>query len=92
VRECAVVGVEEGGFQGTTICCAYSVNGRAVEPSHIRDELRGVLPGYMLPTRWTVMDVLPKNVNGKIDRRAIRESFERAEDVRRGLDAAATAL
>jgi acyl-coenzyme A synthetase/AMP-(fatty) acid ligase len=30
----------------------------------------------MLPSRWHVMDVLPKNVNGKIDRRRLREDFE----------------
>ncbi len=26
VRECAVVGVDTGGFEGTTICCGYSVD------------------------------------------------------------------
>jgi acyl-coenzyme A synthetase/AMP-(fatty) acid ligase len=30
----------------------------------------------MLPSRWHVLDVLPKNVNGKIDRRRLREHFE----------------
>jgi amino acid adenylation domain-containing protein len=92
VRECAVVGVETGGFEGTTICCAYSSNGRAVEPSHVRAALRSVLPGYMLPARWAVMDVLPKNVNGKIDRRAIRELFEGGQDGLGSPRATATAV
>jgi acyl-coenzyme A synthetase/AMP-(fatty) acid ligase len=30
----------------------------------------------MLPTRWLVLEALPKNQNGKIDRRGVRERFE----------------
>jgi amino acid adenylation domain-containing protein len=79
VRECAVVGVDTGGFEGTEICCAYApVRGLTVERTYLRSELSKVLPPYMLPFRWRQFDRLPKNVNGKIDRRAIRERF-RAE-------------
>jgi acyl-coenzyme A synthetase/AMP-(fatty) acid ligase len=35
------------------------------------------LPSYMLPSRWLAFDALPKNANGKIDRPALRESFDR---------------
>jgi len=77
VRECAVVGVDTGGFGGTEICCAYAaVRGLTVERTHLRGELSKVLPPYMLPLRWREYDRLPKNVNGKIDRRAIRERFQ----------------
>jgi amino acid adenylation domain-containing protein len=77
VRECAVVGVDTGGFEGTTICCAYAPkDGRTLEPATAGGELRRALPAYMIPARWLVLDALPKNVNGKIDRRSIRESFE----------------
>jgi amino acid adenylation domain-containing protein len=77
VRECAVVGVDTGGFEGATICCAYApVDGLTVERADLRRELSNVLPSYMLPARWREFDGLPKNVNGKIDRRAIREHFQ----------------
>jgi amino acid adenylation domain-containing protein len=76
VRECAVVGVDTGGFEGTAICCAYApLGGRSVEHTYLRRELSQVLPAYMLPGHWRECEALPKNVNGKIDRRAIREHF-----------------
>jgi amino acid adenylation domain-containing protein len=77
VRECAVVGVDTGGFEGTSICCAYAAM-NALPGGHIylRRELSKALPAYMLPSRWRELATLPKNVNGKIDRRAIREQFQ----------------
>ncbi len=74
VRECAVVGVESGGFEGTAICCAYA--GEQLDPPALREALTDSLPKYMLPSRWLTLDVLPKNVNGKIDRKRLREMFE----------------
>ena len=74
--ESAVVGVDVGGFEGTAICCAYApAAGADVQPADVRKRLQKLLPTYMLPSRWHVMDVLPKNVNGKIDRRRLREHF-----------------
>jgi non-ribosomal peptide synthetase component F len=76
LQECAVVGVETGGFEGTAICCAYSVvDGIELEPPDLRSALAAQLPTYMLPARWMRMESLPKNVNGKIDRPALRTRF-----------------
>jgi amino acid adenylation domain-containing protein len=81
VNEVAVVGVDTGGFEGTAICCAYSPKqGTLVEPVQLGQDLRKVLPPYMVPGRWLVLEVLPKNVNGKIDRRGLRELFEQGAD------------
>ncbi len=78
VSECAVVAVPTGGFEGTVICCAAVLRARAVDgtTAQLRAELITRLPGYMIPNRWQLMDALPKNDNGKIDRRAIRGRFE----------------
>jgi amino acid adenylation domain-containing protein len=79
VRECAVVGVDTGGFEGTTICCAYSVaDGAELPAAEVRKHLTALIPRYMLPARWEVLDAFPQNVNGKIDRPALRERFASA--------------
>jgi amino acid adenylation domain-containing protein len=79
VKECAVVGVDLGGFEGTTICCAYSVAAGASLPvNDMRRAVTALLPRYMVPAKWDVLDELPKNVNGKIDRPVLRERFRPA--------------
>jgi acyl-coenzyme A synthetase/AMP-(fatty) acid ligase len=81
LAEVAVVGVDTGGFEGTAICCAYApAEGQDVEPVRLGEQLRKVLPPYMVPGRWLALEVLPKNVNGKIDRRGLRELFEQGAD------------
>jgi amino acid adenylation domain-containing protein len=77
LKESAVVGVDTSGFEGTAICCAYApMDGQEVRPPAVRKTLSQVLPAYMLPSRWLTFEELPKNVNGKIDRRRLRETFE----------------
>ena len=50
VRECAVVGVDTGGFEGTTICCAYSVvEGAELPVADLRKQVTALMPRYMLP-------------------------------------------
>jgi amino acid adenylation domain-containing protein len=76
IRESAVVGVESDGFEGIAICCAYApAEGSEVNPRKLRRELASVLPGYMLPQRWMRVAGLPKNANGKIDRRELKNRF-----------------
>ena len=41
--------------------------------SYVRDELGKLLPLYMIPKSIKVIDRLPINNNGKIDRKALNE-------------------
>ncbi len=83
IRECAVVGIETGGFEGTTICCAFAVlDGTELAPAELRRRLANMLPPYMVPARWRELVTLPKNVNGKIDRKDLRDRF--GEDLAHG--------
>jgi amino acid adenylation domain-containing protein len=77
LKEFTVVGVESEAIGGIEICCAYALVGEAeTTPAELREELRHLLPSYMVPTRWLELSMLPKNANGKIDRPRIRELFQ----------------
>ena len=76
LRESAVVACETGEFEGAMICCGYAAVDD-ITPAKLRKKLTEALPSYMIPSRWKAYDVLPKNVNGKIDRKQIKEDFER---------------
>lgn len=80
VRECAVVAVASEGFEGQAICCAFSPLSSNFSAVDLRERLKALLPAYMLPSQWRVFEALPKNANGKIDRRALRETFAQTEE------------
>jgi amino acid adenylation domain-containing protein len=76
VSECAVVGVDTSGFEGKAICCAFAAaDGATIELTALRRRLRKLVPAYMIPAHWIELDELPKNVNGKIDRRHLADLF-----------------
>jgi amino acid adenylation domain-containing protein len=81
VREVAVVAVDTGDFDAKAICCAWAPTDDAPEGERLRSELQPILPAYMLPSRWLRLENLPKNANGKIDRRRVRELFEQGAEL-----------
>lgn len=48
-----------------------SVSERAIDGRRILDDIKQLLPPYMLPKIISLMDTLPKNANGKIDRKQL---------------------
>jgi amino acid adenylation domain-containing protein len=85
VDEAVVAAIPTRGFGDYLICCAYAAPaGQPASPAEVRRELSRRLPGYMLPSRWLVCDRLPRNGNGKLDRKRIKEAFEREEALAAG--------
>ncbi|MGE0131182.1 MAG: amino acid adenylation domain-containing protein [Blastocatellales bacterium] len=79
-QDCAVVAINTERFEGAIICCAYVPSpGREVTSILLRGMVGKSLPGYMLPARWMCLDRMPLNVNGKYDRRKLKEDFLAAE-------------
>jgi amino acid adenylation domain-containing protein len=68
VRDAIVLALPGSG--GTTELEAVCT-GSHLEPERLLAAVAGRLPGYMVPRRLSVLDELPLNVNGKIDRSAL---------------------
>jgi amino acid adenylation domain-containing protein len=77
LQSSAVVAVETNGFEGMQICCAF-VPAASTEatPGAISKALGKLVPHYMLPSRWTALDKLPYNANGKVDRNKLKALFQ----------------
>jgi len=56
---------------GEALLCAYLVTADGSEPADLRAHLAARLPAYMLPSVCVVLDRLPLNANGKVDRKAL---------------------
>lgn len=41
--------------------------------AYIVERLKEKLPNYMIPNRFVILDIMPKNNNGKIDRKKLKE-------------------
>ncbi|MFI5757225.1 amino acid adenylation domain-containing protein [Streptomyces sp. NPDC051569] len=73
--ELAVAGVRTLA-SGDKWLVAHVVCPGTVSAVALREHLEGRLPSYMVPSAFVVLDALPLNVNGKVDRSALPEPEE----------------
>lgn len=70
VNDSAVKAFEDSNNQNYLV--AYYVSEEKVSNSELRNELKKNLPDYMIPRFFVHMDELPKNINGKLDRKSLQ--------------------
>lgn len=70
IKECTVVhGKTSNGFSRLV---AYIATDKEVEQKELREDIRNFIPDYMVPNIFEILDQLPKNPNGKIDRTLLK--------------------
>lgn len=76
VNECAALGIPHSELgQAVVVACQAENPGEATRESLIAT-CRCTLPNYMVPARIIFRDALPRNSNGKIDRKRLATEFE----------------
>ncbi len=76
VLECAVFGRAHEALGQTIVAVVYTKRGVLLEEASLVKECRRSLPAYMVPSRVYLHDVpLPRNPNGKIDRKLLAEQY-----------------
>ena len=75
VREAAVIAQEDGADGQRLIACIVGEEGRTLDVDSIRRFLRDRLPRPMIPSRFRIVESLPRTPSGKVDRRSLSESL-----------------
>ncbi len=75
--EFAIVSVNSSGFEGKSIGCAFvPTDHNHLALPDVKQLLSEKIPSYMIPQHWCSYPLLPRNGNGKIDRKRLAENFE----------------
>ncbi|MEO2215443.1 amino acid adenylation domain-containing protein, partial [Paenibacillus amylolyticus] len=69
IRE--VVVMDRKDEQDEAYLCAYLVSDETVPVAELREHLAAQLPDYMIPSHFVELEIIPLNLNGKVDRKAL---------------------
>jgi D-alanine--poly(phosphoribitol) ligase subunit 1 len=73
VAQAAVIHCEVNGF--SRIVGFLQCTDPTSDEATVRRQLGEIIPQYMIPTEFVFTDILPKNANGKLDRKALKLDY-----------------
>lgn len=77
VSQVAVYANEKNGKVEELVACVvlknYNAEAQCSELIKLREELKGILPYYMIPKKIRIYDSLPMTTNGKVDRKKLKD-------------------
>jgi malonyl-CoA/methylmalonyl-CoA synthetase len=76
VAESAVVGVPHPDFGEVGVAVVVRQSGMALDPDHIIAKLKSQLANFKIPKRCFVVDELPRNTMGKVQKNLLREQYK----------------
>ncbi|HEV7745452.1 MAG TPA: amino acid adenylation domain-containing protein [Pyrinomonadaceae bacterium] len=80
VRNAAVLVRSAAAGEKRLVAYVALVNNSSLSPAALRSYLRSQLPEYMVPAAFMLMSALPLTANGKINREALRDPEQPAEN------------
>ena len=75
VSEAAVIGVPDDDFGEAVVAVLVPQSGTTVNEDELRQTLRTRLAGYKVPRRFIVVDELPRNAMGKVQKAVLRARY-----------------
>jgi malonyl-CoA/methylmalonyl-CoA synthetase len=76
VAESAVVGVPHADFGEVGVAVIIAKPGATVEPERVIADLKAKLANFKIPKRCFVVDELPRNTMGKVQKNLLREQYK----------------
>jgi malonyl-CoA/methylmalonyl-CoA synthetase len=75
VIESAVIGVPDADFGEAVVAVVVPQPGLALDPQNVRDIARQRLAAFKVPKRIEIVDSLPRNAMGKVEKATLRRQF-----------------
>ncbi|CAL5220071.1 g2022 [Coccomyxa viridis] len=74
IAECAVMGAPDEAL-GEAVAAVIACKSKQVSLEELREWLAGKLPEYQLPSRMEVVENIPRNAMGKVNKKQLRKDF-----------------
>ncbi len=75
VLESAVIGIADRDFGEAVVAVVVAEPGIILDPEDIRSQARRTLAGFKVPKRVYVVDALPRNAMGKVEKAKLRDRY-----------------